>query len=153
MADVIGILGFALHAAHKVYNIIQSIQDAPSDVRALRDNAFQVHGFLEDLLDKQTKGESGHSPLSRDDQSAAVAALVEQARDIVAAANKFIEKTTEPNEDGTYSVKKLQWLLKPGKAKALAEQFRSFYIQLTAVYTVSSSYVSGPSCNAYGLTC
>ena len=57
MADVIGILGFALHAAHKVYNVIQSIQDAPSDVRALRDNAFQVHGFLEDLLDKQAKGD------------------------------------------------------------------------------------------------
>ena len=152
MADVIGILGFALHAAHKVYSIIQSIKDAPSDVRALRDNAFQVHGFLDDLLNKQVKGESGHSPLSRDDQSAGVTALVEQALDIVATANKFIEKTTEPKNDGTYSVKKLQWLLKPGKAKKLEDQFRGFYIQLTAVYTVSSTYVSDSSRVAYELT-
>ena len=152
MADVIGILGFALHAAHKVYNVIQSIKDAPNDVRALRDNAFQVHGFLDDLLNKQVKGESGHSPLSRDDQSAGVATLVEQARDIVTTANKFIEKTTEPKDDGTYRVKRVQWLLKPGKAKTLAEQFRSFYVRLTAIYTVSSSYVSNSSRVAYELT-
>ena len=152
MADVIGILGFALHAAHKVYNIIQSIHDAPSDVRALRDNAFQVHGFLEDLLDKQAKGESGHSPLSRDDQSARVAALVEQALDIAATVDRFIEKTTEQKDNGTCRVKKLQWLLKPGKAKELAEHFKSFYVRLTAVYTVSSSYVPNRSRAVYNLT-
>ena len=152
MADVIGILGFALHAAHKVYSIIQSVKDAPSDVQALCDNALQVHSFLKDLLDKQAKGESDHSPLSRDDQSVGVAALVKQARNIVATVDKFIEKTTEAKDDGTRRVKRLQWLLKPGKAKALAEQFRSFYVRLTAVYTVSSAYVSDPSCVAYELS-
>ena len=92
------------------------------------------------------------APYSRGSRSARFAALVEQALDIVATVDKFIEKTTDPKEDGTYSVKKLQWLLKPGKAKKLADQFRSFYIQLTAVYTVSSVYVSDPSCVAYELT-
>ena len=46
MADVIGILGFALHAAHKVYDIVQTIKDAPEAVRTLGKEASRVEARL-----------------------------------------------------------------------------------------------------------
>ena len=57
MTDVVGILGFTLHAAHKVYTIIESIKDSPNEIQALRDDAFQVHGFLKKVLDPSGEAE------------------------------------------------------------------------------------------------
>ena len=45
------ILVFALHATRRVVAILGSIEDAPEDVQALREDAFQVHGRLNKVLD------------------------------------------------------------------------------------------------------
>lgn len=50
MADALGILGFALHAAHKIYDIAQTLKDAPEEIRALQTEAALVRAFLPDLL-------------------------------------------------------------------------------------------------------
>ena len=47
-------------------------------------------------------------------------------------------------DDGTYIVKRLKWPCYVGEAKRLSEQFKAFYASLTAVYTVSTSYVFRP---------
>ena len=143
MADVIGILGFALHAAHKVYTIIESIKDAPGEIQALRDDALQVHGFLEKLLGSQdgsSEGQSGPSGMGNV-QDSQIDALVRKARALTDTVDTFFNKTTTKKDDGTYVVKKLRWPLYTGEAKKLSEQFKSFHLSLTAVYTVLTSYV------------
>lgn len=50
MADaasaIIGIVAFGLHAAHKVYEVIDSIKDAPTDVLALKHDAKEIGSLL-----------------------------------------------------------------------------------------------------------
>ena len=110
MADVIGILGFALHAAHKVYTIIESIKDAPGEIQALRDDALQVHGFLEKLLGSQDQGSGGEGgPLRMGNvQDPQIDALVRMARALTDTVDTFFNKTTTKKDDGTYIVKKLR---------------------------------------------
>lgn len=141
MADVIGILGFALHAAHKVYTVIESIKDAPNDIKALRDDAFQVHGFLTKLLGSQDEGEQSGPLRVADVKDPQIAALVKKAQVISDTVEKFLSKTTTKKDDGTHAVKKLKWPLYAGEAKNLSEQFKAFYVSLTAAYAISTSYV------------
>ena len=153
MADVIGILGFALHAAHKVYTILESIKDAPSEIQALRDEAFQVHSFLETIQNSQDVG-GRRVPLHVNDvQDSQIEALVKRAQHIEATFDKFISKVTTRKDNGTYEVKKLKWPLYAGEAKNLSEQFKAFYVSLTAVYTVSTSYVLRSCCTVRALSC
>ena len=144
MADVIGILGFALHAAHKVYTMVESIKDAPGEIQALRDDALQVHGFLEKLLGSQNEDAEGKGePLRMGNvQDPQIDALVRKARALTDTVDTFFNKTTTKKDDGTYVVKKLRWPLYTGEARKLSEQFKSFHLSLTAVYTVLTSYVS-----------
>ena len=140
MADVLGILGFALHAAHQIYNVIGLIKDAPSDVQALRDDAFQVFCFLKKVVDSQEDGESGYFRV-KDAEDPQIDALVQKAKAITTAADTFFKKTTTRKDDGTYVVKRIRWPLYAGEAKKLSDQFKSFYASLTAAYTVSTSCV------------
>lgn len=113
MTDVIGIFGFALSAAYKVYTVIQSVKDAPGDIQALRDDAFQVHGFLKRLLKSQhAAGESGPLRISDSDvKDPQIDALVKKAKVITAEVDTLISKTTVQTDDGMYVVKKLKWPL------------------------------------------
>lgn len=148
MADVVGILGFALHAAHKIYNVIESIKDAPSDIRTLRDEALQVHGFLDKLLDSKKEGELSSALCPGDLRDGQINTLVKNAETITKTVDNFIKKTTTEKDGGTYEVKKLKWPFYAGEAKKLSEQFKAFYSSLTAVYTVSTSYVIQLRCAA-----
>ena len=141
MADVLSILAFALHAAHKVYNIVEGIKGAPRDVQALRDDAFQVQEFLQTLLDSRDD-ESEHG-LQRvgSIRSPQVNALLTKAETLTSMVDAFMKKTTTHRSGGTYTVKRFKWPLHSGEAKKLSKQFRAFYTSLTAVYTVSTSYV------------
>ena len=141
MADVIGILGFALHAARKVYTVIESIKDAPGEIQALRDDAFQVHGFLKKVLEQRDEGGPGAPLRARGVEDPQVDALLRRAQTITSIVNAFIKKTTTEKDDGTYAVKKLVWPVYAGDAKKLSEQFKAFYASLTAVYAVSTSFV------------
>lgn len=141
MVGILGALSFALHAAHKVYNIIESIKDAPSDIQDLRDDAFQVHGFLKKLLGSQDEGGQSGPLHVGDATDPQIDALVKKAKVITTTIDMFISKTTTKKDDGTHAVKKLKWPLYTGEAKKLSEQFKAFYASLTAAYTISTSYV------------
>ena len=139
MADVIGTLVSALQAAYKVYTVIQLIKDAPNDIQALCDDAFQVHGFLEKLLGSQGEGEQSGPLHVADIKDPQIAALAKKAQIISGTVEKFLSKTTTKQDNGTYVVKKLKWPLYAGDARTLSEQFKAFYVSLTAAYTVSTS--------------
>ena len=126
MADVIGILSFALHAAHKVYNIIESIKDAPEVIQALRDDALQVHGFLERFLDEQ----ASRSCLDHAAEPQ-VAALVRKAERLATAVTNFLDKATAQKSNGTHEVKRVKWPLYAGEARKLSEDFRCISIRST----------------------
>ena len=140
MADVLGILGFALHAAHKVYTIIESIKDAPNEIQALRDDAFQVYGFLEKVLSSLDEGGRSNHLRAEIVEDPQIDALLKKAQAMTSVVNAFIKKTTTQKDDGTYAVKKLTWPLYAADAKKLSEEFKAFYVSLTAAYTVSTSY-------------
>lgn len=144
MADVLGILGFVLHAAHKVYTVIESIKDAPTDIQALHDDAFQVHGLLKKLLGSQDEGGESCPPRAGDVDDPQIDALVKKAQAITAKVEVFISKTMAQKADGKRVIKKLKWPLYAGEAKALSEQFKAFYLSLTAAYTISTSCVFTP---------
>ena len=135
MADAIGILGFALHAAHKVYNIIESIKDAPEVIQALRDDALQVHGFLERFLNEQ----ASRSCLDHAAEPQ-VAALVRKAERLATTVTNFLDKATAQKSNGAHEVKRVRWPLYAGEARKLSEDFRAFHLSLTALYTLSTSY-------------
>ena len=50
MADIIGVLSCALHAAHKIYDLSQTIKDAPDVVRTLEKEAGRVEHLLNLVL-------------------------------------------------------------------------------------------------------
>ena len=138
MADVIGILGFALHAAHKVHDVIQTIKDAPDAVRALGKEASRVKGLLTVMLPNPN---SEPSPLLRNDDDPLVKALVEDAQELETAVDALLAKAVRRKGDGTYAVRKTRWIFYAGEAEKLSSQFQAFYGSLTAVYAVATSYV------------
>ena len=135
MTDVIGTLSFALHAAHKVYNMLESIKDATGDVQTLRENALHVRGLLKIMLDSKD---------SREAQNVQDIVLVQRAETVVAAVDEFIGKTTR-EEDGERVIKKLKWPLYAGEARKLSAQFHALYLSLTATSAVSTSCVFNSS--------
>ena len=136
MADVIGILSFALHAAHKVYDIVQTIKDAPDAVRALGKEASRVKGLLTVML-PQPNGEP--SPLLRNDGNPLVKSLVEDAQELETAVEALLAKAVRRKEDGTHAVRKSRWVFYAGEAEKLSAQFQKFHGSLTAVYVVMTS--------------
>ena len=138
MADVIGVLSFALHAAHKVYDIVQTIKDAPDAVRALGKEASRVKGLLTVML-SEPNGEL--SSFLRNIDHPLVETLVEDAKELGSTADTLLAKVTRQREDGTHKVKRYRWPFHAGEAEKLAAQFQAFYVSLTAVYAVATSYV------------
>ena len=138
MADVIGILSFALHAAHKVYDVVQTIKDAPEAVRTLGKEASRVKGLLTVML-PEPSGEP--SPLLRSVDNPLVKTLVEDAKELGSAADTLMAKVTRQREDGTHQVRRYLWPFHAGEAEKLSGQFQAFYVSLTAVYAVATSYV------------
>ena len=138
MADVIGILSFALHAAHKVYDVVQTIKDAPEAVRTLGKEASRVKGLLTVML-PEPSGEP--SPLLRSVDNPLVKTLVEDAKELGSTAETLLAKVTRQREDGTHKVKRYRWPFHAGEGEKLSGQFQAFYLSLTAVYAVATSYV------------
>ena len=138
MADVIGILSFALHAAHKVYDVVQTLKDAPDAARALGKEASRVESLLTVML-PEPSGEP--SPLLRSVDNALVKTLVEDAKELGSTAETLLAKVTRQREDGTHTVKRYLWPFHAGEAEKLSNQFQTFYISLTAVCSVVTSCV------------
>ena len=138
MADVIGILSFALHAAHKVYDVIQTIKDAPDAVRTLGKEASRVNGLLTAML---AESNAQSSSLLRHVDHPLVTTLVEDAKELGSTAETLLAKVTRQREDGTHEVKRYRWPFHAGEVEKLSGQFQACYVSLTAVYAVATSYV------------
>ena len=138
MADVIGILSFALHAAHKVYDAIQMIKDAPDTVRTLGRESSRVRGLLTLMLPR-ANGKS--SQLLHGIDNPLVKVLVEDARKLVTMVDALFGKAMKQKGDGTHQVRKYRWLLHAGEAARLCSHFQTFHGSLTAVYALIISYV------------
>ena len=138
MADIIGILGSALHAVHKVYDVVKMIKEAPAAVRALRKEASRVKSLLAAILPTP---DCEPSLILQSNENPLVKALVEDARELDIALELFIAKVTKLNTDGTREVNRIRWPLYAGKAREISEQLRAFHMTLSAVYAVSTSCV------------
>ena len=138
MADIIGILNFALHAAHKVYDVVQKIKDAPTIVQALGKEASRVMALLTVML-PGAGPTSEQSLFLRNVNNNLVGTLVEDAKELEAAVKSLLAKVTTQRDDGTIKVKKSRWLFSAGEAEKLSARFQAFYGSLTAVYAVVTS--------------
>lgn len=137
MADAIGILGFALHAAHKVYDVVKTIKDAPDEIEALQTEAERVRGFLSGLIDGLRTDDTEQGLEER--ASAQFRSLVKEAIKLTESANSLLDKATTMKEDGSYKVTRIMWPLYSGSAKKLADDFKHFNLSLCAVLAMRNT--------------
>lgn len=132
-ADVIGILGFALHAAHKVYDFVETIKDAPEEIRALQKQALFVCSFIPEL--QNSLNQTNSPSLARSTQ---LQMLEEEGTELELSVEKFLDKVTKKRQDGLREMNKISrvkyWFRTSG-GQELRERFKDFLLHLTAVYT------------------
>lgn len=131
MANALGILGFALHAAHRVYELIEQIRDAPDEARGLKTEASRVHALLNRL----------HDDLRNDRlfiEEELLGPLLEEAEQLAGATKKFLKKVTKESSStpGQVDVHKIKWLVFANHGKKLREQYKGFFLSIGAVYSV-----------------
>ena len=141
MLDVLSILGFTLHAAHKVCDAVQSIKDAPDAIKALEKEATRVRTLLAKMLPPSYHfSVSLLQRIGTDDPQLAV--LADDAKILTNAVDALLSRATTRREDGTHQVKKRYWLFYAGEANSLAEQFEAFYASLVAISAMYTLYVT-----------
>lgn len=137
MADcagtIIGIVAFGLHAAHRVYEVIDSIKDAPTDVFALKHDAKQIGNILLQLQQSRTL-DSAVLPPSVD-----TAILKKPFEVALEEINSFIDNVAESRRDGKIRVKRLQWFLKGGRCEKLKGSLASLKTSIIAIVATSTS--------------
>ena len=136
-SDVIGILSFALHAAHKIYSVAQSIRKASDEIERLKAEALRVQSLLNHVGIKTSAAEHRGEDISLEELSLQIE-LSGKAEELVASANKFIKKATLLTSDGTPRVNKIRWPFRASEAKHLAEDFQTFHRTLTDVCTINT---------------
>ena len=138
MVDPIGILAATLEVVSKVYDVVQTIKDAPETVRRLDREVVRVRS----LLTKMVPLGSGLSTANREGNAEEmdIAVLLEDARVLTTTVTTFLARATKQN-DGTTKIKIFHWPLLARDADKLSQQFKAFYLSLTAVYAVRTSYV------------
>ncbi len=143
MADaasaIIGIVAFGLHAAHRIYDVLDSIQGASEEVEALRAEACRVHVLLMHIHDFQGLETLGAPQGGLTLDGTLIADLQGTARALKLSVDKFTQKVAKYGRDGRVSVNALQWLLKKNSGKRLREQFNAFYLSLNAVFSIATS--------------
>ena len=138
MADVIGILSVALSTAQRLYDIVQTVKDAPNTVCTLGAEACKVKGLLQTMLSLPN---GASSIVLQNTEQPLVKMLVQDAELLTFAVESFLEKATRLREDGTREVKALRWLLNSAKAEELSNRFKTLYSSLSAVYAMFTSCV------------
>lgn len=134
MADPIGILSFALHAAHKIYELIEQIRDAPDEIRALKTEAARART----LLNRLHKDLEDYKLVDEEDL---LRPLLVEAQQLTDATTKFIKKVVKESSHAPdrVDVNKIKWILHAGSGKKLGEQFRQFYLSLNPVCVAVTS--------------
>ena len=138
MSDIVGVLSFALHASHKIYDVAQTIKHAPAAVQALSMEASRVSDLLTKMLSAPGNPPAATLQSTNMDEPL-VKGLLKDAEQLTAAVTTLLAKATTQNADGTYKVKKWLWPLHAGEASKLAGKFHAFYMSLTAVYALTTA--------------
>lgn len=133
MADVIGILGFALHAAHKVYDVVKTIKDAPDEIETLKTQTKRVEYFAAFIDQLQTEDQ-----VLSEATTTQFRTLATQAEKLTKSANSLLKKVTTNTTNDTDEVRKLniKWPLYASRAKKIADEFKQLNLELGAVLTV-----------------
>ena len=143
MADIQGVLGCVLHTARKVSDVVQTIKDAPNAIHSLGQEALRSRIVLAKVVPPQ-EGLSANALRSISAQDPQIMVLLGQARDLTAAAESLLAKTTTRAEDGSYRVKTRYRFSLADDAEKLSAKFATFYVSLTAMCAMSTSYVQFP---------
>lgn len=133
-ADAIGILGFALHMSHRVYQLIEKVKDAPEEFRGLQAEAARVRALLTHL-----QNDLGNDRLLAEEDL--LRPLLKDARELESATTGFIKKVAKESSSTPeqLDVHKVKWVLHASTGKKLGEQFRQFYLSLSPVSMVITS--------------
>ena len=134
MVDPIGILGFAIHAAYRVYQLIENIREAPEEIGGLQKEVSRVRALLNGLREDL---QNGRLSMEQD----LLKPLLDEAEQLTAATERFLKTVTKKNlsDSGRADVDKIRWLLHPGYGKKIGEQYSRFYISHSSVYMVALS--------------
>ncbi|KAF7796334.1 hypothetical protein EIP86_007511 [Pleurotus ostreatoroseus] len=118
----------------KIYDIIQSIKNAPELIRELEAQVSLTTDIFEALKGElEERGDEGVSDWSTTPYSK----VLEQAGELMDETETFLEKATTEREDTTKRVRKMKWVLyAEADAKALTEKFHKFNASLSAVQSV-----------------
>ncbi|PSR75441.1 hypothetical protein PHLCEN_2v9116 [Hermanssonia centrifuga] len=125
--DAFGTVMTAFHAAHKVYELVKTIRDAPEEIQALQDQVQLMDIVLPKIKDV----------LQREGDSTSIALLVTKAEELTSTANPFLNKVKAIFQDKR-KLKRLKWLFKAGEAKGLSEKLRAFHASLSVVCAAHS---------------
>ena len=143
MADIQGVLACVLHTAREVSDIAQTIKGAPNAMHLLGQEALRTRILLAKVT-LPLDGLSATTLRSLSVQDPQIMTLLDQARDLTAAAESLLAKTTTRAEDGSYRVKTRYRFSLADDAEKLSAKFATFYVSLTAMCAMSTSYVQFP---------
>lgn len=140
MADPLAIIQIVVSVSKQLYGIIQSIQGAPAELKALEHEISRVHFISEQLVEVLVSW-SDNIGLYRAMEP--LQGLFDEAREVVEAAKTFSSKvaTTAPS-DGTLRVNKLRWIRESASCKALSDRFRNLYTSISAMHSIISAQLS-----------
>lgn len=116
----------------KIYDIIQSIKEAPDAIRQLERQIVVVRGAfealkreLEDRADADTDLIWSTEPCQQ---------MLGRANELTEEAEVFLKKATKKKEDGPMQVRKVGWVLfSESDARKLATKFLEFNVSLGAI--------------------
>ncbi len=141
MADhisaLIGIVAFGLHVAHRVYEVVEIIQDGPEDIASLKHEYYDIGYLLLHLQRSDILQDRGSHPQHQDEQY--ISGLIERSKNALEEINKFVEKMTKKSEGGQVNVRKLKWMLRNGRCQKLRGQLACFKSSMIAAVAVCTS--------------
>ena len=132
MVDL-GTLQNVYTVAKQIYDVVQSIRNAPEAIRELERQAVLVQGVLGTLQsDLEGRGDAELVDWSTEP----CLSMIERAQELVKEAEKFLKKATKEKDDGRKTVRKLEWIFfAQSDAQVLATKFQTFYGSLCVVYS------------------
>lgn len=116
--------------AKKVYEIVQSIRNAPKVILELKSQVELVQGVLEALQDEL----EGRENAELDDWStAAFLKMLDEVLELMKESERLLEKVTEKDRPSKI-VRTVKWVIfDESDVKALGQKFRRFYGSLCAI--------------------
>ena len=124
-SDAIGILGFALHAAHKLYDLAQAIKDAPREIRALQNEASLVAAMEPQLRKVDTLYIQRHAETGTQSHRLCLERLFDEAKKLKEDTDVFVQKVTSGRDNKAWQ-SRIKWILHSAGGRELTVKFKTF---------------------------